>query len=380
MIAVHFGAGNIGRGFIGQLLHDAGYSLVFLDVNTDLVNLLNEQSSYRIIETGGTAKTTEVSNFKAFNTNTEFDLAVEAIASADLLTTSVGANALKFLVPAVVAGLKARTSTEPLLIMACENAIRATDIFRAEIAAIDSGVLDRAVFANTAVDRIVPPQEDSLGLDVLVEEFCEWIIETSELGKEVPNIPRAQFVADLTPYIERKLFTVNTGHASLAYIGQRYGCSTIVEAINDPTVKDAVVKILKETSQVLIRRHAFEEATQSEYVKKTFERFSDPKLNDPVTRVGREPSRKLSRNDRLIAPAAYLAEWGIEPTGLLEAIASALAFEDPSDPGVADLHKQLDRLPAQDFVDEVMGIAEPHPLAEKLTGLVKQVKLKNYSL
>ncbi len=380
MIAVHFGAGNIGRGFIGQLLHEAGYSLTFLDVNAELVNLLNAQGSYRIIETGASAKTTEISGFNAINTNTEFDLAAEAISDADVLTTSVGANALKFLVPVLVAGLRSRKSSIPLLIMACENAIRATDIFRAEIAAIDSSVLDKAIFANTAVDRIVPPQKDSNGLDVLVEEFCEWIIEASELGENVPNIPRAQFVADLNPYIERKLFTVNTGHAALAYLGQQHGCTTIVEAIKNPDVKETVSRVLMETSQVLVHRHAFDEVAQAKYVEKTLERFSEPQLDDPVTRVGREPSRKLSRNDRLVAPAAYLAEWGIEPAGLLEAIGAALVFEDSSDPGVDDLHSKLSRLPAEDFVSQVMGISDPHPLAAKLTGLVKQVKLKNYSL
>lgn len=380
MIAVHFGAGNIGRGFIGQLLFEAGYSLTFLDVNAELVNLLNEEGSFRIIETGAQAKFSEISGFKAINTNTDFDLAAEAIASADILTTSVGANALKFLVPVLVAGLNSRKSSKPLLIMACENAIRATDIFRAEIAAIDSSVLDKAVFANTAVDRIVPPQKDSHGLDVLVEEFCEWIIETSELGEDVPNIPRAQFVSDLNPYIERKLFTVNTGHAALAYIGQQHGCTTILEAINHPDVKEKVSRVLAETSQVLLRRYAFEEVAQARYVEKTFERFSEPQLDDPVTRVGREPSRKLSRNERLVAPAAYLAEWGIEPTALLEAIAAALVFEDSSDSGVQALRSKLSRLPAEDFVSEVMGISDPHPLAAKLTGLVKQVKLKNYSL
>ena len=380
MIAVHFGAGNIGRGFIGQLLFEAGYSLTFLDVNAELVNVLNEEGSFRIIETGTQAKSSEISGFKAINTNTDFDLAAEAIASADIVTTSVGANALKFLVPVLVAGLNSRKSSRPLLIMACENAIRATDIFRAEIAAIDSSVLDKAVFANTAVDRIVPPQKDSHGLDVLVEEFCEWIIETSELGEAVPNIPRAQFVSDLNPYIERKLFTVNTGHAALAYIGQQHGCTTILEAINHPDVKEKVSRVLAETSQVLLRRYAFEEVAQARYVEKTFERLSEPQLDDPVTRVGREPSRKLSRNERLVAPAAYLAEWGIEPTALLEAIAAALVFEDSSDSGVQALSSKLSRLPAEDFVSEVMGISDPHPLAAKLTGLVKQVKLKNYSL
>ena len=379
MIAVHFGAGNIGRGFIGQLLHESGYSITFLDVNVELVDSLKEHDSYRVIETGPTSKTSLITNFKALNTNTEFELAAEAIAAADVITTSVGVSALKFLVPVLVAGLKARKTSTPLVIMACENAIRATDIFRAEIAAVDSSVLDKAIFANTAVDRIVPPQKVDLGLDVLVEEFFEWVIDGSELGVNTPVIPRAKFVADLNPYIERKLFTVNTGHASLAYVGQQNGCSTIVEAMNKTHVREIVESVLQETSQVLVRRHSFDESAQAEYVAKTLERFADPELDDPVSRVGREPGRKLSRNDRLIAPAAYLAEWGIEPLALLEAISAALVFEDDTDPGVEVLHNKLARLSAEDFVSEIMGVKASHPLAAKLTSLVKQVKLKNYS-
>lgn len=45
MIALHFGAGNIGRGFIGALLHHSGYDVVFADVNDTMVCLLNEKKN-----------------------------------------------------------------------------------------------------------------------------------------------------------------------------------------------------------------------------------------------------------------------------------------------------------------------------------------------
>lgn len=379
MIAVHFGAGNIGRGFIGQLLHQAGYALTFLDVNDDVVQQLKTHDSYKVIETGVGATTHTIANFTALNSGTEFDEAAKVIASAQILTTSVGPNVLKFLAPLIVAGLKLREDGNPLVIMACENAIRATDILKSHILEIDSTVDSKAVFANTAVDRIVPPQKDGLGLDVLVEAFSEWVIDSSELGKNTPSIPGAEFVADLAPFIERKLFTVNTGHATLAYVGQKNGARTIVEAIENPAVKNVMLGALEESSKVLVSRHGFDAAKLKHYVEKTVLRFTNPDLDDPVTRVGREPARKLARHDRLVGPAAYLAEMGEAPVALLEAIGSALVFKDDSDKGVEELQEKLKSLTPENFVSEVMGMDAPHPLTDALTGLVKQVKLKNYS-
>jgi len=51
-VAVHFGAGNIGRGFVGLLLHRAGYQLVFTDVIDQLIDTLNTTPSYQVNEVG----------------------------------------------------------------------------------------------------------------------------------------------------------------------------------------------------------------------------------------------------------------------------------------------------------------------------------------
>lgn len=379
MIAVHFGAGNIGRGFIGQVLNQAGYQLIFLDVNQKLVEDLKTEHTYRVIETGVDAQTQEISNFTAYNSNDEFDLAAAAIASAQILTTSVGPNVLKFLAPLIVSGLNLRNQGEPLVIMACENAVNATEILKKELLALDPHAVKNAVFANTAVDRIVPHQKAGMGLDVLVEAFSEWVIDTSLLGTSIPTIPGANFVDDLSAFIERKLFTVNTGHATLAYVGQKAGAETIIQAINTPLVRDVMERALQETSQVLVARHGFDVSEHKKYVEKTTERFTNPDLDDPVTRVGREPARKLGRHDRLVGPAAYLAELGVEPVALLEAIEAALIFKDDSDKAVAELQADLQNLSPEKFASKVMGIEAPHPLAQQLISLVKQVKLKNYS-
>ena len=60
MKAVHFGAGNIGRGFVGLLLDGAGYDLVFADVADALIEGLQQSDSYSVHEVGDDPRTTVV--------------------------------------------------------------------------------------------------------------------------------------------------------------------------------------------------------------------------------------------------------------------------------------------------------------------------------
>jgi mannitol-1-phosphate 5-dehydrogenase len=374
MIAVHFGAGNIGRGFIGCLLEKSGYEVIFLDVNDSLVDELNRQDSYQVIETGDGAETYTVRNFRAINSRDHKPEALAALAEAEIITASVGVSILKFLAPLIAEALAMRVSPTPVLVMACENSINATSMLRGEIESISPNVLTRAVFADTAVDRIVPIHKDSLTLDVVVESFSEWLIDSKPIGANLPNLEGASFVADLHPYIERKLFTVNTAHVALAYCGQAFGAKTILEASKIPEVFEILNGVLKETSSALISRHNFDADIHQKYVAKTLGRLLNPDLNDTVLRVGREPSRKLSRNDRLVAPAAILAEIGVEPKYLLTVIGAALKFKDDTDPKVAELRTKLETLPTDQFILEVMGIASEHPLAPALKKCVNDAK------
>lgn len=374
MIAVHFGAGNIGRGFIGCLLEEAGYEVIFLDVNAPLVEALDSLESYQVIETGEDAKTHTITNFRAINSVTQADEAIAAIASADIVTTSVGVTHLKLVAPLISKGLEARTTPKPLLIMACENTINATDVLKSEIEKLLPRSLGKADYANTAVDRIVPIQVHDKNLDVLVESFCEWVIETSELEGTPPSIPGATFVSDLTPFIERKLFTVNTGHCALAYLGQLDGVSTILEATENHATMKRLEGVLSETSQVLVHRHGFDPSEHHSYVLKTISRFKNPDLNDSILRVGREPARKLSRNDRLIGPAAYASENGLSYEFLMSTIEAALRFSDDNDPSVVALQEKLRNLPVEEFVIDVMGVHPSHPLSKQLTECVENIR------
>ncbi|MPY12324.1 hypothetical protein FNH21_16670, partial [Arthrobacter sp. KR32] len=81
----------------------------------------------------------------------------------------------------------------------------------------------RAVFANTAVDRIVPNQAEGQGLDVTVETFFEWVIDRTPFAGRAPEIPGATYVDDLAPYIEHGFRPAVACHARHAR-GRDRGC------------------------------------------------------------------------------------------------------------------------------------------------------------
>jgi mannitol-1-phosphate 5-dehydrogenase len=373
--AVHFGAGNIGRGFVGLLLHRAGYQVVFVDVVDELIDALNRTPSYLVKEVGLESREERVDNYRAINSRGDEPAAVAEIASADIVTTAVGPTVLKFVAPVIAAGLRQRADgTAPLAVMACENAINATNVLAEHIrAAVPEdewpAVAARAVFANTAVDRIVPAQSTD-GLDVTVETYFEWAIERPPFGGDEPSIPDATWVDDLAPYIERKLFTVNTGHAATAYHGFARGIKKLSDALADDTVRAAVTGVLDETRQLLMAKHDFTADAQQAYVDKILQRFANPYLPDTVDRVGRQPLRKLSRSERLIGPAAELAERGIRPQHLLATVEAALSFDVPDDPQSVELQQLLRTLTAAEATERICGLTPADPLYDDVVAVM----------
>lgn len=95
MKAVHFGAGNIGRGFIGLLLSQAGYEVTFVDVNEAFVSQLQERGEYPVTLASDGQETVVVKNVTALSSVTHGEEVAAAIAEADLVTTAVGVSILK---------------------------------------------------------------------------------------------------------------------------------------------------------------------------------------------------------------------------------------------------------------------------------------------
>ncbi|KAM7187591.1 Mannitol dehydrogenase C-terminal domain containing protein [Rhypophila sp. PSN 637] len=383
--AVHFGAGNIGRGFVACFLHNSGYEVVFADVNGTIIDLLNANPSYKVIEVGsdGTSESI-ITNYRAINSKTHEDELVEEIATADIVTCSVGPNILKFIAPVIAKGIDKRSDDlEPLAVIACENAINATDSLAEFIKAPQNmdpsraeDIDKRARFANSAIDRIVPAQDPDAGLNVKLEKFYEWVVDRTPFkDHKPPSIKGVMWVDNLEPFIERKLYTVNTGHATAAYHGYNRRKSTVYDALQDRYIQDEVKKALQNTADLITQKHGIDEDEQKAYVDKIVRRISNPHLEDAVERVGRAPLRKLSRKERFIGPAAELAEEGKDCSALLDAAEMAFRFQNvEGDEESAELAKIMETHEPKDVVKMVCGLQENEKLFPKVVEIVKKVQ------
>ncbi|WP_154174004.1 mannitol-1-phosphate 5-dehydrogenase [Vibrio metoecus] len=379
--AVHFGAGNIGRGFIGKLLADADIAVTFADVNEPLVDQLSHQQEYKVKVVGSECKMETVNHVTAVNSASE--ALIERIIKTDLVTTAVGPTVLDIIAKTIAKGLSARFAagnTQPLNIIACENMVRGTTHLKQQVyqflTAEEQQQADALVgFVDSAVDRIVPPLQAANDdpLEVTVESFSEWIVDEQQFKGEIPQIEGMEKTDNLMAFVERKLFTLNTGHCVTAYLGCLKGHRTIREAIEDPSIHAQVKQAMQESGEVLIRRYGFDRALHSAYIEKILSRFANPYLVDEVDRVGRQPLRKLGANDRLIKPLLGTIEYGLPNSMLLKGIAAALKYRNSSDPQAIELQQSIEKEGVRSTLARYTGLAADSIEAQQIEALYQQM-------
>lgn len=374
MKAVHFGAGNIGRGFIGETLAANDFSIDFVDVNDTIISALNARHEYDIELAAPGQEKIHVENVDGINNGQEPEKVVAAIAETDLVTTAIGPKILQFVAPLIADGLVARknqNNMQKVDVIACENMIGGSAHLKEEVykhlADEDQAFVNEYVgFPNAAVDRIVPLQKHDDPLMVSVEPFKEWVVDESQMANPDLKLEGVSYAPDLEPYIERKLFSVNTGHATVAYTGKTLGYETIGDAIKDERVLDQLKGVLKETGDLLIDKWGFKRADHEAYQNKIINRFENPYISDTIARVGRTPIRKLGFDERFIRPIRESKERGLGYAKLLETVGKIYQFNVPEDDESVKLQQMLQDkfaevvtattdLKDQDLVAEIAG-------------------------
>jgi mannitol-1-phosphate 5-dehydrogenase len=346
--AVQFGAGSIGRGFIGELLSRSGYEVVFVDVDPAIVEAMNAARRYpvRVVGDGGDSES-YVDRVRAVSA-ADAEAVARELCGADVAGTAVGAGALSKIAPLVAAGLELRWRQEikaPLNFILCENLVDADSYFRGLVSArldvAGKESLGRLVgFVRASVGRMVPVMTDAMRegnpLRVWVEAYDHLQVDDAAFAGRPPEIVNVERVAPFELYVRRKLYIHNMGHASAAYLGALRGYRFIWEAVGDAEVAEAIRVAMRESAAAVAAEDEADESLLLEHAEDLLARFANRKLGDTIERVGRDLPRKLAPRDRLAGAVALCAKHGLPRAGIERALAAALLFEDSSSSAVRD--------------------------------------------
>lgn len=376
--AIIFGAGNIGRGFIGQLFSESGYRVNFVDIDLELLAAFNQGGEYTIrLVTNESSRDVTVGPVRGFPAS-DREAVAEVITRAEIGATAVGAGALKHVAPTLAAGLVRRAEqgvTQPLNLIICENLKGAAEIFRglvkAELPPDYHPYLAQYVgFVDTVIARMAPPlppelraQDPSL---IVVEPYHELPVDAAALVGSPPAIVGMQPVAPFSFYTERKLYLHNAGHAVLGYLGYQHGYEYGYEALQEAEIAQTVRSAMAESQGALEQKYGLAVGAITHNREDLITRFHNRALGDTVFRLGRDPIRKLAHNDRLIGAALTALEQGVEPVNLVKGIVAALHFDPPEDPVAAQLQAQLQQDGLEAVLQSICGLAPDSPLAQRI--------------
>lgn len=379
--AIMFGAGNIGRGFIGALLERSGWHVTFADVVDSVVQEINTRRHYTVHILDQVCEEWEIENVSAVSS--AGDEIVQVVAGCDLIATAVGPLVAPIIAEPIAKGIQARMAAgnqSPMNIICCENGLRTTTRLKGfvmeHLSPEEAAFAEEHIgFPDCAVDRICPKPNYENPLDAAVESYMEWDVEGPVWKGERPEIQGLTFVDDLMAYLERKLFTLNSGHAICAYLGRLRGRKTIVESIEDPAVSEIVHAAMKESGEGLIREFHFDPDAHHAYIERIFSRFQNPHLQDEVERVGREPIRKLDPADRLIKPLVTADSYGLPVDHLIFGAAAALRFDCPEDRQSVEMLQKIKDSGVEAALAAYSGLKPENPLFGRILDVYRALAL-----
>ncbi|MEA3346404.1 MAG: hypothetical protein U9Q78_09240 [Chloroflexota bacterium] len=351
---VIFGAGKVGRGFLGQLFTESGYQVTFVDVDRELVEAVNARGGYRLqlVDNEGT-KELWIEPVRAID-GRDVDRAVAYLNKVELAATAVGARALPEIAPTLAQAISQRADQAielPLNIITCENLQNADKILQAMVrekleSRYHPFLEDRVGFVKAVIGRMMPPipsemRQQDPALMIAEPYRGELIVSQEEILGPIPEVIGLRAERYFEAWAARKLYLHNASHAMLAYLGYLKGLTYGYEALYDPDVRPHLDRALDESLRALAMEFGFEESGLRSYAAGILRRLDNRALADTIFRLARDPMRKLGPEDRLVGPARLALKHGIAPRGLAWGIGAGLAYDDLKDPHAAELQRLL---------------------------------------
>lgn len=352
--AAVYGAGSIGRGFIGQVLHDSGYEIVFVDVNDALIGALNRHHAYPLTLTDGqTCETMRIDRVSAVHAADTAQVMRE-LSDCAIAATAVGKNVLPHIAKSLALGLQNRAQCRPdspLNILLCENINHAADFLRdllfTYLPGEDSALLQSTGLVQTTIGRMVPLPDpvtpDGEIPPIVAEPYCRLPIDQAAFRGTPPFLKYVETFEPFAFFEEKKLFIHNLSHAACAYFGALKGHRYIWQAIGDAEIHNRTGSIMRMLARAIASAYGTEEAELLQFADDLLNRFSNRALLDTVARVCKDPLRKLQRGDRFLGALERCKAQELPYETVLLGIAAAMLYENEADPGSMEMQAQITR-------------------------------------
>jgi mannitol-1-phosphate 5-dehydrogenase len=359
----------MGRGYVADLFNAGGYRLTLVGRSSQLMAHLQAAGRYVVVkvEPAGGRREEMISNYTALATS-EADEVDRAVAAATHVVVSVYPRDFAGVAQQLSRSLLLRRAQRPeipLDILLSTNLIGAAEQFRLLLLeklppearpyfAERIGVVETMAMRGV----VEPPPELRANDPLLVwtDGWTDFPVDRHALKGEIPRVPGLRLVDDMAAEQTRKLYTGNTAHAALAYLGARRCYVMIAQCLADSRVRADVEGALRESLQALKTEYEFADGNVDRWAELVMRRLDNPALGDLVARVGADPQRKLGRNDRLVGPALLAHRHEIRPLLLARAIAAALWFENPADAGSTFVRGRVSTAGLSAAVRELCGL------------------------
>ncbi len=337
---VIFGAGKIGRSFIGQLFGTAGYKVVFVDTDRQLTTLINERKCYRVVSRSEKEETTVVKNVSAINAGDSVAVR-EAVSTAGIVAVSVGKNAVEKVIPMIAAGLKLRHDRfpgHPLDIIIAENMISGKDFMEENLKKHlppDFPFSSMTGLVETSIGKMVPIMSrqdlEKDPLQVFAEPYNILILDKKGFKTPVPQIPGLAPKENIKAWVDRKAFIHNLGHAAAAYYGHYLHPDAVYmyEVLDDAEVSGFTREVMVQAADILLEAYPGEYSGKEleGHIEDLISRFRNRFLRDTVFRVGHDLARKLGSDDRFMGAVKLAVQFGKPFDKILKAMSFGFVFK-----------------------------------------------------
>lgn len=381
-----YGAGSIGRGFMGQLFSQSGFEVVFIDINSEIIEKLNELNSYpiRIAKNEGYYEIV-VENVRGVN-GKDIEKVKAEISSADIMATAVGVNVLSQIAVPIAKGLRERWKNKnykSLNIIVCENKLKANlylkKLVSEQLTEKEVEILDKTIgFVETSISRNVPVMNKEMYEDnplrIFAEEYSILPLDKDSIKGDLPKIINIKKVSPFDSYLKGKLFIHNMAHAVSSYIGYQKGFKFLWEAWRVSSIKLITFQAMIEASLAMSLEHGFNLQDLINLTENITYRFSNRLLGITIKRLGKESFRKLSKNDRLIGPSELCLKHGIKPVYICIGVAAGFMFSNIDDPWTDKVNKLVSEEGIESAVEKVCELDSSNEIARTIIRFYSMLK------